>query len=57
MQIGEEVILVDAVEPFNVGIIRDVDLSPNGIYYTIEMQYPSDEGEITVTANEVVLAA
>ena len=53
MQIGQEVILVDLVEPFNVGIIRSIDFP----HYTIEMQYPSDEGEITVTANEVVLAA
>jgi len=53
MQIGQEVILVDTVEPFNVGIIRSIDFP----HYTIEMQYPSDEGEITVTANEVVLAA
>ena len=53
MQIGQEVILVDNVEPFNVGIIRNIDLP----HYTIEMQYPSDEGEIIVTANEIVLAA
>lgn len=53
MQIGQEVILTDTVEPFNVGIIRSIDLP----HYTIEMQYPSDEGEITVTANEIALAA
>ena len=53
MQVGQEVILVDNVEPFNVGIIRSIDFP----HYTIEMQYPSDEGEITVTANEIALAA
>jgi len=53
MQVGQEVILVDNVEPFNIGIIRSIDFP----HYTIEMQYPSDEGEITVTANEIALAA
>ena len=52
MQIGQQVILVENVEPFNVGIIRDIDFP----HYTVEMQYPSDEGEITVTANEITPA-
>ena len=53
MQIGQEVILTDTVEPFNVGIIRSIDFP----HYTIEMQYPSDEGEIIVTADDIVITA
>jgi len=51
--IGAEVILTDAVAPFNVGIIRSIDFP----HYTIEMQYPSDEGEIIVTADDIVITA
>ena len=53
MQIGQEVSLTDTDEPFNIGIIRSIDFP----HYTIEMQYPSDEGEIIVTANDIVITA
>ena len=53
MQIGQKVSLTDTDEPFNIGIIRSIDFP----HYTIEMQYPSDEGEIIVTANDIVITA